>query len=54
MQKIQNKDNRTSSVYKLTNPYAILGEYNIMAFEIPQSTSADGWKYHKRNKRKKP
>ena len=50
MQKIQKKDDRTSSDYKLTNPYAILGEYNIGAFEIPQSTSADGWKYHKRNK----
>ena len=54
MKKIQKKDNLTSSVYKLTNPYAALGEYNIRAFEIHQSTSADGWKYHKRNKRKKP
>ena len=55
MQKILKKDNRTSYVYKLTNPYINLEyEYNIRAFEIPQSTSADGWKYHKRNKRKKP
>ena len=54
MQKLQKKDDRTLSVYKLTNPYATSGEYNIRAFEIPQSTSADGWKYHKRNKRKKP
>lgn len=54
MQKIQKKGNRTSFVYKLTNLYATLDEYNIRAFEIPQSTSADGWKYHKRNKRKKP
>ena len=53
MKKIQKKDDRTSSVYKLTNSYATLYEYNIRAFEIPQSTSADGWRYHKRNKRKK-
>ena len=53
MQKVQRKDDWTSTVYEITNPYATLGEYNIGAFEIPQSTSADGWKYHKRNKRKK-
>ena len=51
MQKIQKPDNRTPTDYALTNPYAI--GYNVRAVEIPQSTSADGWKYHKRNKRKK-
>lgn len=55
MQKIQKKDDRTSSVYKLTNAYAnFVSGYYIRAFKIHQSTSADGWKYHKRNKRKKP
>ena len=55
MQKIQKKDDRTSSVYKLTKAYAnFVSGYYIRAFEIHQSTSADGWKYHKRNKRKKP
>ena len=44
-------DIRTSIYYELTNPYA--SGYNARAVEIPQSTSADGWKYHKRNKRKK-
>lgn len=51
MQEIQRKGDRTSTDYELTNPYA--SGYNVIAFEIPQSTSADGWKYHKRNKRKK-
>lgn len=44
-------DSRTSTDYELTNPYA--SGYSVRAVEIPQSTSADGWKYHKRNKRKK-
>lgn len=44
-------DDRTLTDYELTtNPYAI--GYNVRVVEIPQSTSADGWKYHKRNKRK--
>ena len=55
MQKIQKKDDRTSSVYKLTKAYAnFVSGYYIRAFKIHQSTSAYGWKYHKRNKRKKP
>lgn len=41
----------TPTDYKLTNPYA--SGYSVRVVEIPQSTSADGWKYHKRNKRKK-
>lgn len=50
MQGTQMNDNITSTDYELTNPYAI--GCNIRAVEIPQSTSADGWKYHKRNKLK--
>ena len=42
-------DDRTSTYYELTNPYA--RGYNVIEIEIPQSTSADGWKYNKRNKR---
>lgn len=52
MQRIQRSDDRTLTDRELTtNPYAV-GCY-VRAVEIPQSTSADGWKYHKRNKRKK-
>lgn len=51
IQKIQKTDNRTSTDYVLTNPYA--SGYNVRDVEISQSTSADGWKYYKRNKRKK-
>ena len=51
MPEIQRKDNRTSTDYELTNPY--VSGYIVRAVEIPQSTSAEGWKYHKRNKRKK-
>ena len=54
MKKMQKKDDRTSYVYKLTNPYVTLGEYNIRAVGTHQSASAYGYKYHKRNKRKKP
>ena len=55
MKKMQKKDDRTSSVYKLTKAYAtFVSGYYIRAVGIYQSTSADGWKYHKRNKRKKP
>lgn len=52
MQKTMKIDDRTSICYELKNPLA--SGYNVRAIEIPQSTSADGWKYHKRNKRKKP
>lgn len=51
MEETQMIDNRTSTDYKLTNPYAI--GYNVRAVEIPQSTSADGWGYHKPNKKQK-
>lgn len=44
-------DNITSTDHKLTNPYAI--GYNVRAVEIQQSTSADGWRYHKPNKKQK-
>lgn len=51
MQKTPMFDNRTATYYELTNPYA--SGYSVRAVEILQSTSADGWKYHKRNKRNK-
>lgn len=41
-------DNLTHTGHELTNPYA--SGYAVRAVEIPKSTSADGWKYHKRNK----
>lgn len=44
-------DNITSTDHKLTNPYAI--GYNARAVEIQQSTSADGLRYHKPNKKQK-
>lgn len=44
-------DDRTRTDYELANPYA--SGYSVRVAEIQQSTSADGWKYHKRNKRKK-
>lgn len=48
---IHKADNRTPDSIAVKNPYA--SGYSVRAVEIPQSTSADGWKYHKRNKRKK-
>lgn len=51
MQETQMNDNRTSTDYELKNPYA--RGYSVRPVEIHQRTSADGWKYHKRNKRKK-
>lgn len=51
MKEIQRKDDRTPTDYEIINPYAV--GCNVRAVEITQSTSADGWKYHKRNKRKK-
>ena len=44
-------DDRTSTYYELTNPYA--RGYNVIENEIPQYTSADGWRYHKPNKKQK-
>lgn len=41
-------DERQPTDYILSkNPYAI---EHISAVELKQSTSADGWKYHKQNK----
>ena len=51
MQEIQRKDDRTITRVELINPYA--HGLTLVDLEVPQSTSADGWKYHKRNKRKK-
>lgn len=42
-------DERQLTDYVLSkNPYTIK---HISAVELKQSTSADGWKYHKRNKK---
>lgn len=52
MQRIQRSDDRTLTDRELTtNPYVV--GCNVGRVEIPKYTSADGWKYHKRNKRKK-
>ena len=37
-----------SNIYEITNPYA--SGYSVQQATIKQSTSADGWKYHKRKK----
>ena len=39
-----------SNIYEITNPYA--SGCSVQQATIKPSTSADGWKYHKKNKRK--
>lgn len=50
MQIINTINDITPTDYKITNPYAI--GCNVRTVKYHQSTSADGWKYYKRNKRK--
>ena len=43
-------NNVTNADIEITNPYA--KGCNVQQVSIKPSTSADGWKYHKKNKRK--
>ena len=50
MEKTNRYLNTTITDYETTNPYA-KGCY-VQQVSFKTSTSADGWKYHKKNKRK--
>ena len=50
MEKTNRCLNTTITDYEITNPYA-KGCY-VQQVSFKSSTSADGWKYHKKNKRK--
>ena len=43
-------NNVTNADIEITNPYA--KGCNVQQVSLMTSTSADGWKYHKKNKRK--
>ena len=43
-------NNATNADIEITNPYA--KGYNVQQVSLITSTSADRWKYHKKNKRK--
>ena len=50
MEKTDRYNNVTNAYIEITNPYAsgsVVQQVSLMT-----STSADGWKYHKKNKRK--
>ena len=50
MKKMSRFNNNTITDYEITNLYA-KGCY-VQQVSFKTSTSADGWKYHKKNKRK--
>ena len=50
MERTNRYQNTTITDYELTNVYA--SGSVILKLSIKSSTSADGWKYHKKNKRK--
>ena len=50
MEKTNRYLNTTITDYELTNVYA--SGSVVLQVSIKSSTSADGWKYHKKNKRK--
>ena len=50
MEKTNRYLNTTITDYEITNPY-VNGCY-VQQVSFKTSTSADGWKYHKKNKRK--
>ena len=50
MEKTNRYLNATITEYELTNVYASGGI--VQQASLKSSTSADGWKYHKKNKRK--
>ena len=43
-------NNVTNADIEITNPYA--KGFNVQQVSLITSTSADGWKYHKKNERK--
>ena len=45
-------DELEEKINELTNPYHTFPEIKSINDIIKQSTSADGWKYNKRNKRR--
>ena len=50
MEETDRYNNVTSAYIEITNPYA--KGCNVQQASLMTSTSADGWKYHKKNKRK--
>ena len=50
MERTNRYRNTTNTYYELTNVYASGSVVRQLSFK--SSTSADGWKYHKKNKRK--
>lgn len=48
---VNSVDELEEKIKEFTNPYHTLPEVKSI-IDIKQSTSADGWKYNKRNKRK--
>lgn len=48
---VNSVDELEEKINELTNPYCTLPEVKSIN-DIKQSTSADGWKYNKRNKRR--
>ena len=50
MKKTNRYLNTTITDYEITNPY--VKGYYVQQASFKTSTSADGWKYHKKNKRK--
>lgn len=48
---VNSVDELEEKIKELTNPYHTLPEVKNIN-DIKQSTSADGWKYNKRNKRR--
>ena len=50
MEKTDRHNYVTITDYEITNPYA--KGCNVQQVSLMASTSADGWKYHKKNKRK--
>lgn len=49
---VNSVDELEEKINELTNPYHTLPEIKSINDIIKQSTSADGWKYNKRNKRR--
>ena len=50
MEKTDRYNNVTSADIEITNPYT--KDCGVQKVSFITSTSADGWKYHKKNKRK--
>lgn len=50
MEKTNRYNNVTNAYIEITNPYT--KDCGVQKVSFITSTSADGWKYHKKNKRK--